>query len=41
MRHYFLELDNPQEPVTDDDFREFEGINEDDKEGNTLVPTRK
>ena len=36
---YFLELDDPQEPVmpgSDDDFSDLEDINEDDEEGNYI-----
>ena len=36
---YFLELDDPQEPVmpgSDDDFSNLEDINEDDEEGNYI-----
>ena len=37
--NYFLELDDPQEPVmagSDDDFSNLEDINEDDEEGNYI-----
>ena len=37
--NYFLELDDPQEPVmpgSDDDFSDLKDINEDDEEGNYI-----
>ena len=37
--NYFLELDDPQEPImprSDDDFSDLEDINEDDEEGNYI-----
>ena len=37
--NYFLELDDPQDPVmpgSDDDFSNLEDINEDDEEGNYI-----
>ena len=41
---YFLELDDPQEPImsrSDDDFSNLEDINEDDEEGYLFISTTK